>query len=461
MTARVAVVGAGIAGLAAAYALRSSGLDVVVLDGADRIGGKLLVSEVGGIPVDAGAEAMLARAPAGTALAAQVGADVVHPLATSAGIWADGGWHPLPGRTVLGVPADIASVRASGLVSDADAERIAAEPGLDGPVLRDDAPVATVIGARLGGGIVDRLVEPLLGGIYAGRSELLSLRATMPAIAARLAERPSVVAAARSALATAPSASGPVFGTLIAGLGALPALVAAASGAQIRTGTTVRAVERTSSGFRLIAGPVPHPEAIDVEGVIVAAPATKAALMLRAAAPAVARELAGIDYASTALLTFAFAGDPGLPAGRSGVLVPPSARLAVKAFTFSSAKWAHLAGPVTIVRASLGRFGDEVVLQRDDGELVGLARTDLATVAGVRSEPVDVRVSRWGGALPQYNVGHLERVGRIEAAVGGVPGLEVCGAAYHGVGVPACITDGQAAAGRILAHLAEQNGSHG
>jgi protoporphyrinogen/coproporphyrinogen III oxidase len=237
--------------------------------------------------------------------------------------------------------------------------------------------------------------------------------------------------------------------------------VARASGARLRLGLPVRQIQATGAGFRVVMGPVPAPTVLDADAVIVAVPAQKAAGMLGELTAWAAHELSGIDYASTALVTLAYPESERWPAG-SGVLVAPTENRAVKALTFSSQKWAHLAGGTAIVRASVARHGEERVLQRPDDELADIVTADVAALTGVATRPVEVRVTRWGGALPQYAVGHLDRVRRIRAEVDRVPGLAVCGAAYDGVGVPACIRTGRQAASRVLAHLAvERQSEHG
>jgi oxygen-dependent protoporphyrinogen oxidase len=451
----VVIVGAGISGLAAAHAIGRSAR-VTVIDGASRIGGKLATSEVAGVPVDAGAEAMLARSQEGIALATAVGlADqIVHPATTSASLLIDGRLHPIPRGTLMGVPADVDAVRESGVLTDAAVNRLDDDP--TGPPLGEDTSVGAVVGVRLGREIVDRLVDPLLGGVYAGRADVLSLQATVPALARALRLRGSVVAAARAAMAAAPRQEGPVFATLRGGLGSLVPAVARASGAEFRLGLTVREIERTPVGFRLVAGPVPDPTVLDADAVIIAAPASKAARMLADVAPVAAQELSRIEYASTALVTLAYPRTE-FPHG-SGVLVPASEGYGVKALTFSSQKWHHLSGAATIVRASIGRHGDTAALQVDDDDLAQHAAGEIAAMTGVSVAPIDRRVTRWGGALPQYAVGHLDRVRRIRAAVERVPGLAVCGAAYEGVGVPACIRSGQDAASRVLVETADRIG---
>ena len=308
--------------------------------------------------------------------------------------------------------------------------------------------------SRLGDEVADRLVEPLLGGVYAGRADELSLRATMPALAARLGrDGGSLVRAAQAVTDTGPHdpAAGPVFASLAGGLGSLPAAVVAAGGFAVRTGTTVRAIRRTPTGFALDCGPVPEPELVEADAVIVATPAAKTALLLRDVAPAAAAELRVIDSASMAITTFAFR-DVQLPEG-SGLLVGATEGFGVKAVTLSSQKWPLATGGLTLLRASVGRAGENHLLQRDDDELIALVRHELRALIGVDAEPVDALVTRWGGGLPQYAVGHVERVARVRAAVAAVPGLAVCGAAYDGVGIPACIASAHAAADQVLAAL--------
>jgi len=457
----VVVVGAGIAGLAAAAELRSRApeLRVTVVEGADRIGGKLRVSEVGGLMVDEGAEMFLVRVPEAVELVDRVGlaADVVHPVTTAASVVVDGVVRPLPAGTVMGVPTQAGPVRA--VLGEEAARAVRAEPDRPGEPLTEDVAVGDYVGRRLGRVFVDRLVDPLLGGVYAGRADGLSLQATMPGLFAALRESGSLVMAARAAQGAAGRGdgqpAGPVFGTLAAGLGTLPGAVLAASGAELRLGLPVREVHRTAVGFRLVAGPVPRPTYLEADAVIVAVPAGKAAPMLRPVAPVAAVELAGIEHASMAVVTLVFPDlvfpDLAMPPG-SGLLVPAVEGRAVKAVTCSSAKWAHLGGGgVGVLRASVGRYGEAGVLHRDDADLVGLVRRDLAAVTGLDARPLATRVTRWGGGLPQYAVGHVDRVARIRAAVAAVPGLAVCGAAYDGVGVPACIRTAQAAVTQVLA----------
>ncbi|MET0928762.1 MAG: protoporphyrinogen oxidase [Aeromicrobium sp.] len=435
---KVAVVGGGMAGLAAAHELASSGADVVVLEGSDRLGGKLRLGEVGGLTLDLGAESVLARRPEGLDLIHAVGLDgrLVHPETITASIWTHGALRAMP-PTVMGIPADPAALAASGIAEMASPRIL--------PVPNQDMSVAQFVTERLGRDVLDRLVEPLLGGVYAGHTDQLSLRATTPQIAA-LGDDLLTSAAENRAAATA---SGPVFAGLVGGVGQLPAAVAATPGIEVRIDATVRAVTRTGDGWRLSVGPTTDVETVDVDAVVVAAPAPAAARLLAQEAPDAAFALAAIDYASMAIITYVF-DDAVVPDG-SGFLVPPVDGTFIKAATVSSNKWSWVSDSGrTVIRASVGRAGETTLLQHGDDVLADRALADLRAALGPLPDPADRVVQRWGGALPQYDVGHLDRVDIVERSVAGVPRLEVCGAALRGVGIPAVIASGRAAARRLL-----------
>ena len=485
----VVIVGGGIAGLAAAFFLRDEPVRVTVLEGTPRLGGKLSVSEVAGVAVDEGAEALLVTRPEGTELIAQVGlaSDRVEPGTTSSAIWTLGALHQLPRRQFMGVPSDLAELARSGVVSGEGAARASQDLELAQTARVGDVAVADFVGARFGAEVVERLVDPLLGGVYAGRSCELSFDATMPALAAAsrryrsLAEAvgsllPSPVPAPSADQDRAPASSQPgrsVFTTLAGGLGLLPAFLAKASGAEVRTTSMTRALSpaQTEPGagvsWRLTVGSAAAEELIEADAVILAVPARPAARLL-AEVPGASAAVAALDqisYASMAIVTLAYPRSAfpgaGLAAqGWSGYLVPAVDGRAVKAVTFSTVKWPHLADatapgaePLEIVRCSVGRIGEEAVLQRADEDLVALAAAELAAATGVRGAPAAHRVTRWGGALPQYTVGHLDRVAAIRAAVATQPGLAVCGAAYDGVGIPACIGTARAAVSQVMEFL--------
>jgi oxygen-dependent protoporphyrinogen oxidase len=444
---RLVVIGAGITGLAAAFEWRRRRPDdeIVVLEAGDRVGGKLHRVRLAGHWYDTGPEAVLARVPEAVELveALGLGDRLVAPATTQASVVLPDGRRPLPAGTVLGVPASADDV--AGFLSAEGVARVRAEAQLPPVRLDGDVAVGALLRDRLGDEVVDRLVEPLLGGVYAGRADELSLTATMPALAAQLPATGSVLAAAAAARETGARSrgddDGPVFATVRDGLGALPDALVAASRADVRLGTPAHALRRTATGFELAIGPVAAPELLTADAVLVTAPAQKAARLLVDVVPATVEPLRGIPYASMAVVAMAFPAQD-VDAG-SGLLVPPVAGRLVKGVTVSSAKWPHLAGGETLlVRSSVGRFRDESELQRSDDDLTAAVVADVADLLGLsRPEPLETRLVRWGGGLPQYLVGHEDRVDAVRAAVSQVPGLAIAGAAFRGVGVSACIRD--------------------
>lgn len=472
MTGHVAVIGGGISGLTAAYRLRQrlgESVTITVCESTDNLGGKLRTATLADRPFDVGAEAFLARRPEALALAEEVGlgGSLVHPTPARSRVRAGGGTHALPAGTVMGVPASPQAV--AGVLSDDGLRAVSAEAGLPPvslPADGSDVALGPLLRARFGDELVDRLVDPLLGGVYAGGANGLGLRATMPALAAALdAGAPSLTAAAADQIPSVPS-SEPVFAALTGGMGALVELLVELSGARVRRGVPVRELRRrVGGGWRLVLGAAapahaPAEPQIDVDAIVLAVPAPQAGRLLADVVPEAATALGEIELASMAVISLAL--PPGTPLpDASGLLIGAAERredgapFAAKAFTFSARKWQHHGhdGAPLAVRGSVGRHGDPGALRADDTELVRLVRSDLAELTGIDADPVDVLVTRWGGGLPQYGPGHVDRVERIERAVARVPGLEIAGAALHGVGIPACIATADAAAGRLAAEI--------
>ncbi|MER6395627.1 protoporphyrinogen oxidase [Kitasatospora sp. NPDC001603] len=451
--AQVVVIGGGIAGLAAAAFLSGAAggaarARVTLLEASDRLGGKLYGGEVGGVRVDLGAESMLARRPEAVELARAVGlgGELEPPTTAKAAIWTRGALRPLPGGQVMGVPGDLVALAASGVLSAEGLERARHEGATE---VGDDVAIGRYVADRLGREVVDRLVEPLLGGVYAGHADEISLRAAVPQLLEVARGGGSLVEGVHE-LANRPRTVGtPVFQGLRGGLGTLPEAVAAAcarAGAELRTRTAVEGLHRTPGGWRVVTA---GGGALEADAVVLAVPAPAAARLLRADAPGAAVELDAVEYAGMALVTLAFrrAELPTPPAG-SGFLVPPVDGRRIKASTFSSNKWGWLARSAPdsfVLRTSLGRLREEQPLELSDEELVARSLADLGEAIGLTARPYDTVVTRWRAGLPQYPVGHLDRVARIRTAVGRVGGLAVCGAAYDGVGIPACVASARAA----------------
>ncbi|MEU9363043.1 protoporphyrinogen oxidase [Streptomyces sp. NPDC048301] len=460
-TGHVVVIGGGIAGLAAAHRLLGSGLRVTVLEATARVGGKLMTGEVAGARVDLGAESMLARRPEAVALATAVGlGDRLQPPATAtASVWTRDALRPMPKGHVMGVPGDPSAL--SGLLSPEGLARIAEERDLTPTEVGDDVAVGSYVADRLGREVVDRLVEPLLGGVYAGDAYRISMRAAVPQLFEAVKEGgPLLDGVLRiQERAAARQQTGPVFQGIDGGIGTLPDAVADAvrqGGAEILTETPVLGLTRTATGWDVRT----DGRVVAADAVVLSTPAWSASTLLAAECPVASVELAAVEYASMALVTMAFrrADVERIEAlrDRSGFLVPPVDGRTIKAATFSSNKWRWVADAdrdLFVLRTSVGRYGEEEHLHREDSELVAASLGDLAAATGLTARPADTAVTRWIGGLPQYPVGHLARVARIRDEVAKLPGLRVCGAVYDGVGIPACVASAHRAADEIVHDL--------
>lgn len=449
------MVGGGIAGLAAAREVHvlDPAAEVVVFEAGDEVGGKLRRREVGGVHIDVGAESMLARRPEGVDFAAEVGLgdDLVNPATASAMLWSRGRLAPLP-RTLMGVPADAADLDE--VITRKGRMRVAVESRLPAPELAGaDIALGRLVEERLGKEVVDRLVEPLLGGVYAGHSRELSARAAVPQLMSKIDQGLSLTEAA-SSLLSAP-ATGPVFAGIAGGVGRLPEAAVAAGGFSVELGAHVRDLVRAASGWHLVVGrDVASARIVEADVVVLATPARATARLLSDIAPAAALDLARIDTASVAIVTLAFPARDFPPVDGSGFLVPAVDGRSIKASTFSHRKWAWVgeaSSDLVLMRCSLGRHREDDAVQSSDEELIEAAVRDLGEAIGLSVRPVATHVERWIDGLPQYAVGHVERVTRVRAEVARVAGLAVCGATYDGVGIPAVISSARRAAREAMA----------
>ncbi len=464
---RVAVVGGGIAGLTAAYELMQRGLDVTVVEAESRFGGKIATSRtVDGLVIEGGADSFLSSKPAGLALCDRLGirSRVIdsRPKDRRTFVWSRGRLRALPEGLVLGSPVRAGALLRSGLLSPAGAARMAGD--LVVPARRDGAEesIGEFFTRRLGREAFERVVEPLLAGIHAGDATKLSLPALFPRFAAMEREHGGLV---RAALAARGHSAGPgpagdghsPFVSMVGGMAELTeALVAmlAASGARLVHGSRVVELITEGPAWRLGLEPA---GAVEADAVILATPAFVTAGLVRALSPPAAALLEAIPHASTATVSLAYRPDGlvGTPRGY-GFVVPRVEGRQLIAATWSSNKWPSrvVPGEHVVVRGYLGGVGREWVLNGTDDDLVHVARAELRILAGLDGRPVHTEVHRFAQGMPQYTVGHLDRVARVRAQLAGWPGLAVTGAAYGGVGIPDCIADATATAGAVASALA-------
>lgn len=452
----VVVVGGGITGLAAAHQLTALGVRVTLLEAGDRLGGKISTSPFAGLPaVDEGPDAFLTRVPFASTLAREVGLGgaMTSPASGSASIWSHG-MHTIPTGLMLGVPTGVSALARSPLMSWRGKARAALEPVLPRRSVPDDN-LGALVRSRFGNEVHEMLVDPLVGSIYASDTDRLSMSA-VPQLGDLARRGRSLLISGRRMRSAAPTTTGPIFETPLAGVGALVDAVAASlrdAGADLRVDTAVVAVERTSTGQRVVCA---DGTVLDVDGVVLASPAHLTAELVRSQSAATAGLLEQTDTSSVAMVTLAVPGAdwPSALTG-SGYLVPKKHQRTVTAVSFASNKWSHWrpADGSVILRTSLGRDG-LVVDDRSDDELVSAAVTEVSRHIGVDLAPTSVRLTRWPDAFPQYRPGHLARVDRIESALAtDAPGVVVAGAGYRGIGIPACVHQGRNAASVLAQHL--------
>lgn len=452
---RVLVVGGGITGLAAAARLVDANDDGVEVDVAvelweasDRLGGKIATSPFGGLDhVDEGADAYLRRVPHAVAFARKVGLgsrDLTSPTDATAMVWYDE-LHPIPGGIVLGVPASVRPFVTTSLLSWRGKLRAAAEPFL--PRTDPDDSIGALVRARFGFEVHDRLVDALVGSIYATDTDRASL-AAVPQLAELAKHNRSLLIggrAARRRAATNPDAGGPIFDAPVAGMGALVDAArryVEARGGRIRIGCPVHTLE-AGDGAWVVDG-----ERFDA--VVLALPAGAAAELVKTIAPETAKGLATFEHADVTLVRvrcLAGAIPIDVTGGHSGYLVPKSRQRFVTAVSFGSEKWAHWrpSDGSQILRVSLGRDGLPVT-HLDDDAVTDAVLTEVGGHLGVDLQPAEVSISRWLGAFPQYRPHHVARVEALQRAV--PTGIHLAGASYRGIGIPACIADGERAADR-------------
>lgn len=460
---RVVVVGGGITGLVAAREAAIAGAEVSLLDPA-ALGGKVRSSGFDGGRLDEAADAFLARAPEGVELCRDLGleGELVAPAQRRAYVWSRGDLRLLPKGHVLGVPTDLDELAGAAILSPEGMARVRAELTLRWEPAAGDSSIGELMRARLGDEAAERLVDPLVGGINAGDTDRLSLKATVPQLDSIVrAVESSLIEACRAQREAATGAATPgvestsnrplpppVFLAPRKGMGALvDALVddVAERGVELLAAPAT-GLQQVGQVWRVQhAGGSP----LAADAVVIATPAPVAATLVEPHAGGAAELLHSIPYASVALISLAVplqAVDRELDA--SGFLVPRAERRTVTACSWTSAKWPHLAGDGTVwLRASVGRDGADAALALPDRELVETVLVDLADMMALHGAPTETRVTRWPRSFPQYRPGHLDRVASIESELEKLTApLVVAGAAMRGLGVPACIRQGRAAA---------------
>lgn len=433
------VLGSGISGLATAYYLRRGGSAVTVLEASPHIGGKVSTLEVAGLPVDVGPDAFLSRGADLRQLIEDLGltGDIVEPQTGGSYIWSRGKLRPIPPGAAFGLPDRLVPLLRSGLLSPLGVARAGFDIVLPATKTNDDPSIADLVRPRFGDDVYHRMVEPLLGGVHAGDPAQLSARSTVPEIYAIASGSRSVYLSMRKRPKPTGKRQAPLV-SLRGGMGRLTQ--ALAREVDVRLNTPATTLERTADGWRV--------NDLTADHVVLATPAYVTAELLRATAPELANELQ-IPYVDVANATLAFRPSdvPALPLG-TGFLVPPIEREFIVGCSWLTNKWPHLVNDdVVLIKCMVGRAGDRRWLPMSDAEIVEGVRDGLARILGIDAEPQETLVQRWPRAMPQYVVGHAERLSRIDRLT--PPGLHLTGAAYRGAGLAACTTGAVATATSI------------
>lgn len=474
MRRRVAIVGAGISGLACAIKLHAihPDLDIVIYEREVRTGGKILTERIDGFTIEAGPDAFLASKRGGLSLSRELGLEdrmiSPDPGNRRSYVLNRGKLVPLPQGLSGLVPTELRPMLRSRILSPAGKLRMALDLAIRPRTAIEDESLASFIRRRMGTEMYERMIEPLLSGIYAGDGERLSLAATFPQLRASELTHGGIIkgALAQKQERSSRNASQAPRTGFLSFEGGMSELVDRAldvltgNGVRILVGSGCQRVQAEAGkpGYRLT---IVQSEGDTVEsfhGVVLAVPAWAAAPLVTEVASDASRELERIEHVSNALIVIAFPESQlTRPLNGSGYIVPRKERREVMAMTWISSKW-HGRAPQgqVLLRAFVGRAGQAAALGGDDASLVRLTLKEVKEVLGLDVVPSMTRVYRWDRGMPQYNMGHIGRIDRIDAEMARLPGVELAGNYLRGVGIPDCIVSGETAAANLVADLKEQ-----
>jgi len=466
---RVAVIGGGISGLAAAHRLQELAprIDCMLLESADRLGGVLRTEPCDDFLIETSADNFITQPAWAVELAERIGlADELlstNPARRGASIVFENRLESVPEGFALLSPARILPVLRTPLLSPVGKLRLMLEPLIPARRSENEESLADFARRRLGREPYERIVQPLVSGIYTADPERLSMQAALPRFvemehSAGSLWRGARREARRRASAAATGARYDLFAAPRLGMTQLvERLASRLSGLTVRCGTTVQSIRRhVDGGWRIEFTPTTTEQSpIDVDAVIVSVPAPAAARILREVDTELTEQLASIEYAGCAIVVSAYRRDQfDQPLRGFGFVVPEISRRPILACSFASEKYPNRAPEDhVLLRTFLGGACHPELADLDDDALCDTARTQLAELLHVSGPPRLERVFRWYGKMPQYHLGHTGRVAAMDERLAGLPGLQLAGNAYRGVGVPQCIHSGETAAARVIDYL--------
>jgi oxygen-dependent protoporphyrinogen oxidase len=468
----IIIVGGGISGLAAAYHIQehllknNPSLTCTLIDDQKRLGGKILTERHNGFIIEAGPDSFITQKPWALDLCRKLGLAnrliPTNPKQKKIYVYSGGRLHPLPEGLVLMVPTRLMSFLASSLISPLGKLRMAMDLFIPARKDTGDESLADFARRRIGQEALDKIVEPLMAGIYVGKAETLSLASTFPRFKELEQEYGSLIRglmAKRREAARKNKSGGPppwtLFMTLQGGVGELvETLVSKLDCIRLETGKRVRAVHagQTDTDYRV---DLEDGASLMADAVILTTPAFVTAGLIEKMDPLFAQELLEVPYVSTATLSLAYKhSECKHPLDGYGFVVARNEGRKIIACTWTSTKFPNrVPQDHVLIRCFVGGAWQESLVDLEDQDLVQAVREELKTTMGIDATPVFTRVYRWKKANPLYTVGHLDRMARIEDHVKQHPGLFLTGSAYYGVGIPDCIHEASRTAQQVLEFL--------
>jgi oxygen-dependent protoporphyrinogen oxidase len=461
----VVVVGGGITGLAAAHALvtQRTGLEVTLLEREPRLGGKIMTEHHDGMTLEAGPDAFVARDPGIVELCNELRLrdSLIPPGVFGAHIWSGGIMNALAPDWAFGLPSSSLSLLRSKLLPVGARFRALWDLVAPGKLTGDDISVGELVRRRVGGQVLERVVDPLLAGSRAGDADDISLAAAMPQLDSIARSSSSLIRGVGSARrhGTLPDGPPPFLGISGGMQRFVDRLTDALSGASVRMGAGAARIESSFTGGYAVH--LDDGSTLKADGVVIATPAFAAAPILESLDPEAARHLYRIQYASSAVAVLVYPnGGESVPRNGSGFLVPSRDHRVLSACTWYSKKWpdAIPADGRLVLRCFVGRSGREAPLALDDDELISLIDGEIKEALGIGERVTTWKLYRWDRGLPHYRVGHRRVVESIDAALAAYPGIAVAGAAYRGSGLPDCVRQGREAAARVGELISNRDG---
>jgi len=467
---KVVIIGGGITGLSAAYTVQKAQeageqVDYLLIEKENRLGGKIITEKIDGFTVEGGPDCFLSEKPWIGQMAEKLGiADRMigsNEASKRTYVFADGKLHKLPDGLMGLVPTKIVPFALSPLISWPGKIRMAFDFIIPQKKIDEDETLGSFVTRRLGKEALDKIAEPLIGGIHAGDPDQMSLKASFPRFIQMEQKYGSLIRAMLAGRRNMPKPKPPVpgqvqktfFMTFVDGMNELPEkIVENLNKSKILTGKTVKNIVKTASGRYKV--DIEGMDPVEADAVILTTPAHKAAEIVGTFDTALAENLAGIPLATSATVNLAFKrSDVSKSLEAFGFIVPISEKRKIKAATYSSTKWNHRTpnDDYVLIRAFVGGARNQELVFQDDDKLLEMVLVELKDIIGLTARPVMTKIYRWVNGMPQYTVGHLERVANIEARVLANPGFYVVGGSYKGVGVGDCMNAGAQAADKAIA----------